>query len=64
VSVNLERVIFGHLEAAPGETATAADIAAGFQWPEASIRRKLRELERIGYVTREGDRYTLSHDLD
>ena len=61
---NLERAIFGTLEAAPGETATAEHIAETLQWPLGSVKRKLQELVRGQYVTKEENRYTLSHQLD
>lgn len=64
MAFNLERGIFGTLEGSPNETATVETVAAALQWPEASVRRKMRQLATGGYLIRDGESYTLSHDLD
>lgn len=52
MTFNLERGIFGTLEGSPDETATTHQIATGLQLPSGTVKRKLVELSRGGYVAR------------
>ncbi len=65
MTYNLDRAIFGVLEDSPDETATTHQIAAGTQFPFDTVKRKLIQLSRGGYVTRlDVELWKLLHDLD
>ena len=64
MAFNLTRGIFGVLENSPNESASAERIAEALDWQLPAIERKLKELAGHGYLTRNGNIYTLSHELD